>query len=84
LADSAVYMLVFAACINLTVLIGFGIGPIVWHQRVQITWRLVNLAVAITFTFLPLWFLKVMTDYSAIEATMKKLANESGLKSVEE
>jgi len=81
LADSAVYVLLFAAGINLVVLIGFGVGPYVPHQRVQFTWRLVNLAVAITFFCLPLWLRRVMSDYSAIEATMQKIARQSGLKS---
>jgi hypothetical protein len=79
LADSAVYVLVFAALINVVVLFIFGIGPYVPGQHVQFIWRLVNVAVAIAFVcfFYPLQ--RVMIDYSAIERAMLTISEETGL-----
>jgi hypothetical protein len=79
LADSAVNLLVFAATINVVILWIFGVVPYVPGQRVQFTWRLVNVAVAITFLWLPLYLRRVMTDYRAIERAMLKISEETGL-----
>jgi hypothetical protein len=68
LADFPVYILVSAA-----------VKPCVPNRRVQFTWRIVNLLVATTFTFLPLYIRHVMTNYGAIEAIMQRIARESGL-----
>lgn len=82
LADSGTYVLLSLSGVNLIILIWFGLSPLLGASPTKIDWgQSINFFGAAVLVAAQERFLKIMTDYRAVEAAMRQIAHASGLTS---
>ena len=80
LAESGTYVLFTAGAINICILIILGLWPYFENGSMELDWKqLANIVVASALLGLQLCVGRVMTNYRAIDLTMRRLAMRCGL-----
>jgi hypothetical protein len=80
LAESGAYVLIAAGTVNIGILVILGLRPLFGSAPTDIDWvQVVNFAIALLLLSLQICFKRMMTEYRPIDATMQRLAKQSGL-----
>jgi len=80
LAESGADVLLATSVINVCVIIFVGLRPFFEAGSTVIDWwQVANFVIALVLLSLQLCFGRVMTDYRAIDVTMRRIANKCGL-----
>jgi hypothetical protein len=80
LAESGAYVLIAAGMVNIVILAILGLLPLVKSGSTDIDWvQVANFAIALVLIGLQIRFVRVMVDYRPIDATIRRLAEQTGL-----
>jgi hypothetical protein len=82
-AESGANVLIAAGLVNVCILVILGLRPFFESAPTDIDWvQVANFAIALVLVGLQICFARIMTNYRAIDVTMRRLAEQSGLTSV--